>query len=146
LSEAVQSVESGETESSDERVFMDGLDQFERCSQLLLGTAMCEVKLGSVDKTRKFFESAVRADKKHAQAWQAWGVMESRAGNITVAKTLLETGLKSSPRHGALWHAFGVLEGRMFNLQAARPGLTLNQVFESAPTTFLCIRDGQALR
>ena len=102
------------------KVFTDGLDRFERCSQLLLGAALCEVKLGSVDKARKLFERAVRADKKHAQAWQAWGVMESRAGNITVAKTLFEAGLKSSPRHGALWHAFGVLEGRMGNLQAAR--------------------------
>ena len=102
------------------KVFIDGLDRYERCSQLLLGAALCEVKLGSIDKARKLFERAVRADKKHAQAWQAWGVMESRAGNITVAKTLFEAGLKSSPRHGALWHAFGVLEGRMGNLQAAR--------------------------
>lgn len=102
------------------KVFRDGLTKYERCSQLLLGAALCEVKLGSVDKARKLFEGAVEADKKHAQAWQAWGVMESRAGNITVAKMLFEAGLKSSPRHGALWHAFGVLEGRMGHLSVAR--------------------------
>ena len=103
-----------------QKVFLDGLKNYERCSQLLLGAALCEVKLGSIDKARALFEGAVRADKKHAQAWQAWGVMEARDGNFTVAKTLFEAGLKSSPRHGALWHAYGVLEGRLGNIQAAR--------------------------
>jgi tetratricopeptide (TPR) repeat protein len=102
------------------KVFLDGLEKYERCSQLLLGAALCEVKLGSVEKSRRLFEAAVISDKKHAQAWQAWGVMESRAGNITTAKTLFEAGLKSSPRHGALWHAYGVMEGRMGHIDKAR--------------------------
>jgi len=102
------------------KVFKTGLEKYERCSQLILGAALCEVKLGSIDKARQLFQQAVRADKRHAQAWQAWGVLESRAGNYTTAKTLFEAGIKSRPRHGALWHAYGVMEGRLGNIENAR--------------------------
>jgi len=49
------------------------------------------------------------ADQAHAQAWQAFGVMEMRAGNFRSAKLLFECGLKNSPTHGALWQAYGKL-------------------------------------
>ena len=88
-------------------VFQDGIARYGGSSQLLLGAAMCEVKLGKEDSARHLFEKSVNVDSRHAQAWQAWGVMEMRAGNITTAKLLFETGLKSAPRHGALWQAYG---------------------------------------
>jgi Tfp pilus assembly protein PilF len=88
-------------------VFHEGIARYGNSSQLLLGAALCEVKLGKEDSARNLFERSVEADNRHAQAWQAWGVMEYRAGNITTAKTLFETGLKSAPRHGALWQAYG---------------------------------------
>ena len=90
-----------------EKVFRRGLAKHNRCSQLLLGSALCNVKMGNEDIARDLFERSIRANKSHAQGWQAWGVMEYRAGNIATARTLFETGLKASPKHGALWHAYG---------------------------------------
>ncbi|KAL3756715.1 hypothetical protein ACHAWU_006730 [Discostella pseudostelligera] len=60
------------------------------------------------------------ADQCHAQAWQAFGVMEMRAGNFKAAKTLFECGLKNSPTHGALWQAYGTLESWKGNISEAR--------------------------
>lgn len=90
-----------------ERVFMDGLKKHTRSSQLLLGAALSKVKLGSEDSARDYFERSIKANKRHAQAWQAWGVMESRAGNIATAQRLFAAGVKANPRHGALWQAYG---------------------------------------
>jgi tetratricopeptide (TPR) repeat protein len=101
-------------------VFKEGVKKHGNCSQLLLGAALSEVKLGNEDKAREWFERAARADKRHAQAWQAWGVMEMRAGHHAAAKSLFESGIKNSPRHGALYHAYGNLEGRMGNTENAR--------------------------
>lgn len=101
-------------------VFQDGIARYGNSSQLLLGAALCEVKLGKEDSARHLFERSVEADTRHAQAWQAWGVMEMRAGNITTAKTLFETGIKSTPKHGALWQAYAHMEGRLGNLERAR--------------------------
>jgi len=101
-------------------VFQDGIKRYGDSSQLLLGAALCEVKLGKEDSARHLFERSLQEDSRHAQAWQAWGVMEMRAGNITTAKMLFETGIKSAPRHGALWQAYANMEGRMGNLERAR--------------------------
>lgn len=102
------------------KVFSEGMVKYARCSQLMLGAALCATKLGSTEKARVLFNTAVKADKRHAQAWHAWGVMEMRAGNISIAKTLFEAGIKNRPTYGALWHAYGVLEGRMDELNHAR--------------------------
>lgn len=101
-------------------VFKDGIVKYGNCSQLLLGAALSEVKLGNEDKARELFEKAARTDSRHAQAWQAWGVMEMRAGHYSAAKSLFESGLNHSPRHGALYHAYGTMEARMGNLENAR--------------------------
>lgn len=101
-------------------VFKDGIDRFGNSSQLLLGAALCEVKLGNERKARKLFERSVLNDETHAQAWQAWGVMEMRAGNLKTAKTLFECGIRSAPKHGALWNAYGVMENRLGNVENAR--------------------------
>ena len=88
-------------------IFLHGIKVHGDSSQLLLGAALCEVRSGNENGARQLFEKAVNADKRHAHAWQSWGVMEMRAGNLVVAKTLFECGIKSDPRHGALWQAYG---------------------------------------
>ena len=88
-------------------VFETGIEQHGNSSQLLLGSALCEAKLGNDNAARGFFERAVRVDRKHSQAWQSWGVMEMRSGNYKVAKTLFKCGIKNDSRHGALWQAYG---------------------------------------
>lgn len=100
--------------------FESGIARYGNSSQLLLGAALCEVKLGKDDSARELFERAVNADQKHAQAWQAWGVMEMRAGDITVAKTLFECGIQNAPSHGALWQAYATMESRAGHFDVAR--------------------------
>lgn len=56
-----------------------------------------------VDSARELFRRAVRADAKHAHAWQAWGVFESKQSNLRAARTLFEAGLRECPDHCALW-------------------------------------------
>jgi tetratricopeptide (TPR) repeat protein len=87
--------------------FREGIERFGNSSQLLLGAALCNLKLGNEDKARVLFEQSVLSDRKHAQAWQAWGTMETRAGNFKTATTLFKCGIKSAPTYGALWHAYG---------------------------------------
>lgn len=88
-------------------IFESGLERHVNSSQLLLGAALAEVKLGNEDAARALFERSVNVDQKHAHAWQSWGVMEMRAGNYKVAKTLFQCGLKNDQEHGALWQAYG---------------------------------------
>jgi tetratricopeptide (TPR) repeat protein len=90
-------------------ILEQGLWHCRSSSQLLLGVALCESRLGNEQNAREMFEQAIKADESHAQAWQAFGVLEMRAGNYGSAKTLFECGLKNSPRHGALWQAYGKL-------------------------------------
>jgi tetratricopeptide (TPR) repeat protein len=88
-------------------VLQEGINRCGNSSQLLLASALCEVKLGKEDAARVLFERSILTDKKHAQAWQAWGVMETRAGNYKTAATLFKCGIRSTPTHGALWHGYG---------------------------------------
>lgn len=90
-------------------LFQEGIARFGNSSQLLLGAGLCFVKLGNEDAARSLFEKSVLTDRKHAQAWQAWAVMESRAGNFKTATTLFKCGIKGAPKYGALWHAYGKL-------------------------------------
>ena len=101
-------------------IFTEGVERYGNWSQLLLGAALCEVKLGNVEKARHLFERSVLNDEKHAHAWQAWAVMEMRAGNYETAKTLFECGIKCAPRHGPLWQAYAVMESRMGHEKQAR--------------------------
>jgi tetratricopeptide (TPR) repeat protein len=102
------------------KVFQDGIERYGNSSQLLLGAALCQVKLGNEQRARELFERSVAQDHRHAQAWQAWGVMEMRSGNLKTAKILLECGIKCAPRHGALWQAYAVMETRVGNIRNAR--------------------------
>lgn len=101
-------------------VFKDGIKFYGNSSQLLLGAALCEIKLGGEDNARSLFERSVEANDRHAQAWQAWAVMEMRAGNWKTAETLFQCGVKQAPKHGALWLAYAIAEGRMGNSGKAR--------------------------
>jgi tetratricopeptide (TPR) repeat protein len=101
-------------------IFETGIEQHGNSSQLLLGAALCDTKLGNEEKARRLFEHSVKMDRKHAQAWQSWGVMEMRSGNYKVAKTLFECGIKNDPEHGALWQAYATMESRRGNFEVAR--------------------------
>jgi tetratricopeptide (TPR) repeat protein len=101
-------------------IFIDGVNRYGNSSQLLLGAALCEVKLGNEVNARMLFERSLLVDEKHPQAWQAWGVMELRAGNTLTAQTLFECGIKAAPKHGALWLAYAISEGRLGNPETAR--------------------------
>lgn len=102
------------------QTFLTGIEKHGNSSQLLLGAALCEVKLGRDDSARTWFERAVKADEKHAQAWQVWGLMELRAGNFQKAQALFDSGIRSNPNHGALWHALATMIVRTGNLATAR--------------------------
>ena len=107
-------------------VFESGLERHVNSSQLLLGAALSEVKLGNEAAARHLFERSVNVDRKHAHAWQSWGVMEMRAGNYKVAKTLFQCGLKNDQRHGAIWQAYGKFEMDLFNQDYSFRGLNSN--------------------
>ncbi|OEU08376.1 TPR-like protein [Fragilariopsis cylindrus CCMP1102] len=101
-------------------IFMDGLDRCGNSSQLLLGAALCEMRMGKDEGARGFFERSVVADNKHAHAWQAWGVMETKAGHFHRAAALFQKGIKNAPWHGSLWHGYASLEVRRDNIENAR--------------------------
>jgi len=105
--------------SSALKIFEEGIH---RCgnSQLLLGAALSEMRLGKEEAARSLFERSVYADEKHAQAWQAWGVMETKAGHFNRASALFQKGIKHAPWHGSLWHGYASLEVRRDNIANAR--------------------------
>jgi len=101
-------------------VFSEGIKRYPNNSHLLLGAALTEHKLNEIESARTFFRRAVRADRKHAHAWQAWGVLEAREGQIKAARTLYESGLKECEDHAALWQAYGMLEVQVEATDRAR--------------------------
>jgi Tfp pilus assembly protein PilF len=78
------------------------------------------MRLGKEDAARSLFEQTVVADKKHPQAWQAWGVMETRAGNFKRASVIFQQGIKHNPHHADLWLGYASLEVRRGNTMNAR--------------------------
>ena len=101
-------------------VFQDGIQRCGNSSRLLLGAALSEMKLGKADAARALFERSVMSDKKHAQAWQAWGVMETKAGEFQMASALFQGGIRHAPSYGALWHGYASLEIKKDNIQNSR--------------------------
>lgn len=101
-------------------IFKEGIDRCGNSSQLLLGAALSEMRLGKDDAARSLFERSVYADRKHAQAWQAWGVMETKAGHFTRASALFQKGIRNAPWHGSLWHGYASLEVKRDNIANAR--------------------------
>eukprot|EP00536_Pseudo-nitzschia_multiseries_P006864 jgi/Psemu1/255731/estExt_Genewise1Plus.C_1510058 len=101
-------------------IFEEGLERCGNSSQLLLGAALSEMRLGKEDAARGLFERSIVADEKHAQAWQAWGVMETKAGHFNRASALFQKGIKKAPWHGSLWHGYAMLEIRRDNISNAR--------------------------
>lgn len=101
-------------------IFQDGIQRCGNSSRLLLGAALSEMKMGREDAARGLFERSVLSDKKHAQAWQAWGVMETKGGNFKTASTLFQCGIQNVPSHGSLWHGYATLEIKKDNIHNAR--------------------------
>ncbi len=101
-------------------IFKDGIQRCGNSSRLLLGAALSEMRLGKDGAARVLFERSVVSDKRHAQAWQAWGVMETKAGNFKTASTLFQCGIRNAPSHGALWHGYASLEIKKDNIHNAR--------------------------
>ena len=101
-------------------IFLEGIERCGNSSQLLLGAALSEMRLGKDEAARSLFERSVYADKKHAQAWQAWGVMETKAGHFNRASALFQKGIRHCPWHGSLWHGYASLELRRDNIENAR--------------------------
>ena len=101
-------------------IFQEGIDRCGNSSQLLLGAALSEMRLGKDEAARGLFERSAYANKKHAQAWQAWGIMETKAGNFNRASELFQEGIKHAPWHGSLWHGYASLEVRRGNIANAR--------------------------
>ena len=106
--------------SSALKIFQEGIHRCGNSSQLLLGAALSEMRLGKEEAARSLFERSVYADEKHAQAWQAWGVMETKAGHFNRASALFQKGIKHAPWHGSLWHGYASLEVRRDNMANAR--------------------------
>jgi Tfp pilus assembly protein PilF len=102
-------------------IFNEGLKRYGNSSQLLLGAALCEMRMGKDDSARALFEMSVLNDRKHAQAWQAWGVMETRAGEFDTASTLFQCGIRSAPNHGALWHGYGKKKPAQLKMLHVKP-------------------------
>ena len=73
---------------------------------------------------------ATKVDPKHAPAWQAWAVLETRHGTPSEARDIFQQGIwacaqsgggQSGGRHCArLWQAWGVLESQEGDYGAAR--------------------------
>ncbi|KAL3919789.1 MAG: hypothetical protein SGILL_003577 [Bacillariaceae sp.] len=101
-------------------IFQEGIERCGNSSRLLLGSALCEMRLGKEEAARNLFQRSVLVDKRHAEAWQAWGVMETRAGNFKKASTILQRGIKNAPGHSALWHGYATLEVKRGNIMNAR--------------------------
>jgi tetratricopeptide (TPR) repeat protein len=101
-------------------IFQEGIDRCGNSSQLLLGAALSEMRLGKDEAARSLFARSVYADKKHAQAWQAWGVMETKAGHFNRASALFQKGIRHAPWHGSLWHGYASLEVKRDNIENAR--------------------------
>mmetsp|Transcript_39221 Transcript_39221/g.42516 ORF Transcript_39221/g.42516 Transcript_39221/m.42516 type:complete len:499 (+) Transcript_39221:623-2119(+) len=101
-------------------IFQEGLERCGNSSQLLVGAALCAMRTGHEDVARTFLERAIVADATHAQAWQAWGVMETKAGHFHRASELFQLGIKNAPGSGALWHGYASLEVRRDNIANAR--------------------------
>jgi len=88
-------------------VLNQGLYHSPNSPQLLLAMALSESRMNNESAARSWFERSLRSDQCHAQAWQAFGVMEMTHGFFRTAKTLFECGIKNVPGHGALWQAYG---------------------------------------
>ncbi|KAG7354848.1 type IV pilus biogenesis/stability protein PilW [Nitzschia inconspicua] len=101
-------------------IFQEGIERCGNTSRLLLGAALSEMRLGKEEAARKLFERSILADKRHAEAWQAWGVMETRAGHFNRASIIFQNGIKNAPKHASLWHGYASLELKRGNVMNAR--------------------------
>jgi len=107
--------------------FLDALHAFKKglrrnpgSSQLFLGIARVYALRGLYGLAREHFRLAINSDERHAQAWQAWGVFESRHGHSDTARAIFLKGLKLCPTHPTLWQAAATFEKEQSNIRRAR--------------------------
>lgn len=87
---------------------------------------MCNAYTTHIFRLRR----ATEVDQKHAPAWQAWGVLETRYGTPTDARDIFQQGIWACAQSGGgqsggrrcarLWQAWGVLESLEGDHAAAR--------------------------
>ncbi len=76
------------------------------------------------------FQKATEVNKRHAPAWTAWGVLETRYSTAKAARDVFQQGIWSCARPGGgqsggrdcarLWQAWGILEAQEGDHAAAR--------------------------
>jgi len=111
-------------------LFERALKQNPRDAGVLQPYALYVAKLGDIDAARDLLRRATEVNKRHAAAWQAWGVLETRQGSAEDARKIFQEGIwacaqmvsgqSGGYRCARLWQAWGVLEARECDYTAAR--------------------------
>lgn len=113
------------------------LDLFERAlkansrdSGVYQAYALYVKELGDVDSARDLLRKGTEVDKRHAPAWQAWGVLETQYSTAKIARDVFQQGIWACAQPGGgqsggrrcarLWQAWGVLEAQEGDHAAAR--------------------------
>ena len=53
------------------KMFETGIERYATSSQLFLGAALCEAKMGKEEEDWRLFGQSVDVDRRHAHAWQS---------------------------------------------------------------------------
>jgi tetratricopeptide (TPR) repeat protein len=87
-------------------------------------------ELGDVDSARDLLRKGTEVDKRHAPAWQAWGVLETDYSTAKIARDVFQQGIWACAQPGGgqsggrrcarLWQAWGCLEAQEGEHAAAR--------------------------
>ena len=113
------------------------IDLFERALKanprdggVLQAYALFVATLGDIESARNLLSRATEVDKRHAAAWQAWGVLETSHGNPEQGRIIFQQGIwacaqltgAQSGGYGCarLWQAWGCLEAQEGDHAAAR--------------------------
>ena len=85
--------------------------------------ALYVAELGDVDSARDLLRMGTEVNKRHAPAWLAWGVLETRYDSAKAARDVFQQGIWSCAQPGGgqsggrrcarLWQAWGVLESKL---------------------------------
>lgn len=96
----------------------------------LQGYALHVASQGDLESARELLSYATEVDKRHAAAWQAWGVLEMNQGNPEQARIIFQQGIWACAQLGGcqsggyrcarLWQAWGLLEAQEGDHSAAR--------------------------
>ena len=86
--------------------------------------------LGDIDSARELLRKGTEVNKRHAPAWQAWGVLETNYNSAKIARDVFQQGIWACAQPGGgqsggrrcarLWQAWGCLEAQEGEHAAAR--------------------------